>query len=149
MEISLANAADAPRLFQVWEASVRATHHFLDEAAIARLIPIVRELLGDFAPIHCIRDEAGAPFAFMGTQGLMLEMLFVDPARRGRGAGRLLTEYAIAALGVTEVDVNEDNAQARGFYERLGFRQVGRSPLDGFGAPYPILHLRLETGASA
>lgn len=144
MQITLAGAADAPRLFQVWDASVRATHHFLPEHGIAKLAPIVRELLHTFSPLHCVRDAAGVPFAFMGTSGAMLEMLFVDPAQRGKGAGRLLTEYAIAQLGVTEVDVNEGNVQAHGFYQRLGFRQHGRSARDGFGDPYPILHLRLE-----
>jgi ribosomal protein S18 acetylase RimI-like enzyme len=143
MQITLATAADASRLYEVWESSVRATHHFLPEEAIIKLAPVVRELLLGFSPIHCIRDEHGSAYAFMGTSGTMLEMLFVDPARRGGGAGRLLTSFAIDRLGVTQVDVNEDNTQARGFYERLGFRQHGRSPTDGFGEPYPILHLRL------
>ncbi|MEW6022240.1 MAG: GNAT family N-acetyltransferase [Pseudomonadota bacterium] len=142
MQISLAEAADAPRLFEVWEASVRATHHFLPEHAIAKLAPIVRELLHTFTPIHCIRDASGLPYAFMGTSGSMLEMLFVDPARRGNGAGRVLVAHAIERLGVTEVDVNEDNAQALGFYEHLGFRRHARSPVDAFGDPYPILHLK-------
>ena len=39
------------------------------------------------------------------------------------------------------VDVNEQNVRAVGFYERLGFRQIGRSPLDSAGMPYPLLHL--------
>lgn len=49
--------------------------------------------------------------------------------------------HAIAALGARRVDVNEQNEQALGFYRRLGFAQVGRSPLDGEGRPYPLLHL--------
>jgi putative acetyltransferase len=40
------------------------------------------------------------------------------------------------------VDVNEQNPEARGFYERLGFTVVARSELDGTGRPFPLLHLR-------
>lgn len=52
--------------------------------------------------------------------------------------------HAIEELGVRAVDVNEDNTQAVGFYERLGFVQVGRSELDGQGKPYPTLHMKLS-----
>lgn len=143
MQIDKATAADAPRLFEVWEASVRATHDFLSEEAIATLVPLVRELLGTFAPLYCLRDVAGAPYAFIGVADGNIEMLFVHPDRRGGGAGRALTTFAIGTLGATRVDVNEQNAQAAGFYARMGFRQVGRSARDPFGHPYPILHLEL------
>ena len=143
MTIEKATAADAPSLFEVWEASVRATHDFLSEEAIAALVPLVRDLLGTFTPLYCLRDAAGAPFAFMGVADGNIEMLFVHPDRRGTGAGRLLTEFAIGTLGATKVDVNEQNGQAAGFYARMGFRQASRSERDPFGHPYPILHLEL------
>ena len=41
------------------------------------------------------------------------------------------------------LDVNEQNPQARGFYERMGFRVEGRSPVDDAGRPFPQLHMRL------
>ncbi|WP_338769225.1 GNAT family N-acetyltransferase [Massilia sp. METH4] len=141
--IDKANAADVPRLFEVWEAAVRATHDFLDVAAIAALVPVVRDLLGSFAPLYCLRDAAGAPYAFIGVADGNIEMLFVHPDHRGRRAGRALTAFAIGTLGATKVDVNEQNAQAAGFYARMGFVQVGRSARDPFGNPYPILHLEL------
>jgi hypothetical protein len=43
------------------------------------------------------------------------------------------------------VDVSEQNTAARGFYEHLGFRVVGRSPLDPSGRPIPVLHMRRES----
>jgi putative acetyltransferase len=48
-------------------------------------------------------------------------------------------------FGASTVDVNEQNPQAVGFYLHEGFQQVGRSPLDGLGKPYPLLHLSLPT----
>jgi putative acetyltransferase len=41
------------------------------------------------------------------------------------------------------VDVNEQNEQAVGFYLKMGFQVEGRSDEDGFGKPYPLLHMRL------
>lgn len=70
-------------------------------------------------------------------------MLFVDPAARGQGIGKELVMYAIHTLNVHSVDVNEDNPQAAGFYEHLGFRVYGRSEQDEQGKPWPILHMRL------
>lgn len=42
-----------------------------------------------------------------------------------------------------KVDVNEQNPQARGFYEHMGFAAYARSPLDGAGLPFPIVHMEL------
>jgi putative acetyltransferase len=79
----------------------------------------------------------------MGVEQDSIDMLFVRPEARGLGAGRTLVAYAIHTLGAVRVDVNEQNEQAVGFYEHLGFRQVSRSPLDPFGKPFPILHMKL------
>jgi putative acetyltransferase len=38
--------------------------------------------------------------------------------------------------------VNEQNRSALAFYEHLGFERTGRSPVDGQGRPYPLIHLR-------
>lgn len=44
------------------------------------------------------------------------------------------------SYGASELDVNE---QARGFYEHMGFKVVGRSETDDMGDPFPILHMQL------
>jgi len=141
--IGIASSDDIPRLFDIWEASVQATHDFLDPDDFLLLVPIVERTLREFTPLHCVRDAAGQACAFMGVSEGTIEMLFVDPQHRGQGAGRALVEFAIATLGATRVDVNEQNGQALGFYERMGFAVQGRSGQDSFGKPYPILHLAL------
>lgn len=139
--ITQATERDLPRLFEVWESSVRATHAFLTESDIQTLIPLVKAELAAFSPIHCLRDDDGEPFAILGVEGSRIEMLFVHADWRGSGAGRRLMEFSIQALGADSVDVNEDNGQAIGFYQHLGFRKTGRTPLDPFG--FPILHMSL------
>ena len=81
--------------------------------------------------------------AFAGIDGDMLEMLFVAPGARGKGFGRQLVNHVTRHCGVRRVDVNEQNPQAAGFYERMGFRTAGRDATDPSGRPYPILHMEL------
>lgn len=96
----------------------------------------------------CRRKSGGAGkfggfTAFAGVAGEMLEMLFVAPGARGKGFGRQLVNYVTRHCGVRRVDVNEQNPQAAGFYERMGFRTAGRDAADPSGRPYPILHMEL------
>ncbi|WP_342375191.1 GNAT family N-acetyltransferase [Myxococcus stipitatus] len=132
--------ADRQRLVEIWEAAVRATHHFLTEEDIQFFKPLVRDTYLDVVRLTCLRDDEGRISGFIGTADGKVEMLFVDPARHGRGIGRALLEHAVAQ-GARAVDVNEQNPQAVGFYLRMGFVQQGRSELDGSGKPFPILHL--------
>ena len=142
-----ATPADHPELVALWEASVRATHHFLHEEDIARYRPQVCAGL-QALDIHLTRDEDGTVTAFAALGGTKLEMLFVRPDRRGRGLGGQIVRHCVAARGVRHVDVNEQNTQAVGFYQRMGFVRVGRDERDSAGRPYPILHMAY-TGALA
>jgi putative acetyltransferase len=46
-------------------------------------------------------------------------------------------------MEATQVDVNEQNEQAVGFYLKIGAEIIGSSELDGLGKPFPLLHTRL------
>jgi aminoglycoside 6'-N-acetyltransferase len=135
---------EAPRLLEVWERSVRATHHFLGEPDIDFLRPLIVDALFGLERLVGIRDGSGELVAFLGTEGKKLEALFVDPAWFRGGLGARLTRHAIDTLGVTDVDVNEQNPGAVAFYHRQGFHVIGRSALDSTGRPFPILHLSLD-----
>ncbi len=142
-EITKASEDDVSGLFQVWESSIRATHHFLTESNIRMLIPLVKKSLSHFSPIYCLRDPEGKVFAFLGVEKSKIEMLFVHSDHRGHGAGKFLVRFGIDELGANLVDVNEQNESAVAFYEHLGFRRFGRSELDSLGNPFPILHMQL------
>jgi len=142
MKIEQAKTRDHPTLISLWEASVRATHHFLPEEEIDALKPLILEHYFAAVDLVCARDETGIA-GFCGVHDGNIEMLFLAPEARGRGIGRLLVAHAISRQGATRVDVNEQNAQALGFYQRMGFVVTGRSPLDGQGKPYPLLHMVL------
>jgi putative acetyltransferase len=136
---------DHPALAELWEASVRATHHFVAEVDIRYFKPLVRDVYLDAVTLTCAFDggDDGRPLGFSGVADGKIEMLFVAPPAFGRGVGTRLLRHAVEALGATEVDVNEQNARAVEFYLRRGFVVVGRSALDGTGRPYPLLHMRL------
>jgi putative acetyltransferase len=131
----------------VWEASVRATHHFLKEEDLQYFKPLIRNEYLYAVNLFGTYDEQGRLTGFLGTSYDKVEMLFIDPSCRGKGIGKTLLQYAVDVLGIRKVDVNEQNAQAVGFYEHYGFTVVGRSELDGTGRPYPILSMELEAPA--
>jgi putative acetyltransferase len=134
---------DYAAITDVWEASVRATHYFLTEAHIQFFRPLVQHSYLKDVDLRCIRNEAGTILGFVGVAGTRLEMLFIHPAARGQGTGRQLLRYAIETLGIYEVDVNEQNQQAVGFYEHMGFRTFHRASVDSLGNPFPVLTMRL------
>ncbi|MBD9645764.1 MULTISPECIES: acetyltransferase [unclassified Pantoea] len=137
-----AQRSDFEAITTLWEASVRATHHFLQDADIRALRPLVREQYLPMVELRVYRDEQQNIVGFLGVADNRLEMLFVAPQVFGLGIGKQLLRFAIEQMNVTELDVNEQNPQALGFYQHQGFVITGRSPLDGQGNPFPLLHLR-------
>lgn len=128
----------------VWRASVEATHDFLSAQDVDRIADYVPEAIRTVPSLVTACDDDGRALGFAGAGDGKLEMLFIEPAHRGKGVGAMLLDFAIRELGVTHVDVNEQNAQARGFYEHKGFEVIGRSETDEQGEPFPILHMRLK-----
>lgn len=144
MHVRPARAVDREGLLELWERSVRATHDFLADSDVVALRPIVaRELAGSSVEWWVLAADDDAPIGFLGYTPDTIEGLFIDPERRGQGAGKLLVAHAQGLSGgALAVDVNEQNPAARGFYEALGFSVVGRSATDADGRPFPILHMK-------
>ena len=131
------------RLLGVWEDSVRATHRFLSDSEIGAIKAYVPQALNGVAHLLTAEDEAGRPVAFMGIENGVLEMLFIAPAERGKGLGARLLRHGIKNYAVERLTVNEQNPQARGFYEHMGFRAYKGTDHDEQGNPYPLLYMEL------
>lgn len=140
---------DYPEVTELWAASVRATHHFLQPEHFAH---IEARLLSDYLPVLELYGAFAAPgqgpcLGFMGLTReaapapLHVEALFVHPKVLRQGVGRALLGQAASLNKHICLDVNEDNPGALGFYLAQGFEIMGRSPLDANGWPYPLLHL--------
>lgn len=141
--IEVPTVTDYVELVSVWEASVRATHNFLKEEDILFYKPLILNEYLKAVDLFCIKDNDTIT-GFMGLSESSIEMLFIHPAFRGSGIGKILLQFAINELKANKVDVNEQNDQALGFYLKMGFKVVNRSELDGMGKPYPILHMELN-----
>ncbi|CDF11587.1 acetyltransferase GNAT family [Mycoplasma sp. CAG:776] len=132
------------KLLTVWENSVRATHKFLSNEEILEIKKYVPEALNNISHLIIETDKEGTPIAFMGIENNKLEMLFIISECRGKGIGKKMLLYGIENYGINDLAVNEDNPQAKCFYEHIGFKVYQRNELDDQGKPYPVLYMKLE-----
>lgn len=146
MRVRQAVADDRDVLLDIWLASVRATHTFLTEDDVQFFHPLVREALASGElDLWVLCSAEGAAIGWLGMSGNRIEALFLAPEHRRRGGGKRLVEHARNLHGELALDVNEQNPEARRFYEACGFVVEGRSETDGMGKPFPLLHMRLRT----
>nr|DAO07182.1 MAG TPA: putative acetyltransferase [Caudoviricetes sp.] len=102
----------------------------------------VPQALEEISCLIIAENNEKCPVAFMGLEEKKLEMLFISPEQRGKGLGKKLIQYAVENYDINEVAVNEQNPQARGFYEHMGFQVYKRTEMDEQGNPYPILYMK-------
>ena len=143
-EIEERTTALINQLLEVWEDSVRATHLFLSNEEIKNIKEYVPQAISGVSHLIIIEDENSKPIAFMGIEQRKLEMLFIKNSERGKGLGKKLLNYGIENYNVNELAVNEQNPNAKGFYEHMGFKTYKRTELDEQGNPYPILYMKLS-----
>lgn len=143
-QISTAGKDDYAILIDIWEASVRASHHFLEDKDIVYFRQRILEQYFDLVDLYCIRNESGGITGFLGLSPGKIEMLFIHPHHFRKGYGNLLTDFAIDQCRVTQVDVNEDNPEALQFYLHKGFQVVNRLEKDAEGKDFPILQMELQ-----
>lgn len=141
--IQEASIQDYPRLLDIWISAVKATHDFLlpedfeyyKSQLVSSYFPSVKLFI-------CKID--GIITGFAGIYENKIEMLFVHNDYRGRGMGKELLQYLVNRFGVNEVEVNEQNLQAIGFYKSFGFITKKRSDFDSAGRPYPLITMVLK-----
>lgn len=141
--IVLTSADRHPQLLEMWEQSVRASHHFLNDEQILKIRQqIIQHGYFDQVQLFHVKHQQQI-LGFIGIAGSKLEMLFIFPLAFRQGIGSQLLQHALT-LDETEVDVNEQNSDAITFYLKYGFEIISRSETDSEGNPYPILHLQLK-----
>ena len=143
MRIRKATAADGKRVLDIWHGAVDATHYFLSPSDRQEIEAEVVTFLPQ-APLWLAVDERDHPIGFLLLDGGHMEALFIDPSQRGSGVGRALVQHALRIQPNLTTDVNEQNAQAVGFYEHVGFERIGRSETDSQGRSYPLIHMRVS-----
>ena len=143
-EVRNRTTAITNELLDIWENSVKATHLFLSNKDIQNIKKYVPQALKEVQHLIIIENENNIPIGFMGKENTKLEMLFIKNNERGKVVGKQLLTYGIENYNVNELTVNEQNPNAKGFYEHLGFKVYKRTELDEQGNHFPILYMRLE-----
>lgn len=131
---------DYANLMDIWESAVLNTHDFLkleDFLFYKKNLPTYYQYVSLYG-----FEQNSRLVGFIGIAEGNIEMLFVHNDCRGKGIGKRLVAYAIEKLQTCKVDVNEQNTQALGFYQHMGFSVVNRSEFDAEGKAYPILHMQ-------
>lgn len=139
--IRIATENDYPVLIDVWEHSVRVTHHFLPEDYLQE-IKVMLPAIFPSVPVYVYVDESKQIIGFTGVANGKIEMLFLHPDARGKGIGKTLLHYSMHILGAYKLDVNEQNDQAVSFYQHMGFVVIDRKETDGLGRPFPLLTMK-------
>ena len=110
-------ATDDPVLGALWERSVRATHDFLPEDDIQRLLPLVRDTYLPMPALEVwVYEDPQGIAGFSGTGGHNVEMLFIEPDRRGQSIGRQLLDHVRARHHTLTVDVNDQTTPTVGVF---------------------------------
>lgn len=125
MIVRVAGEGDVAGAAAVASASYRAAFApILEAAELARRTP------GSFVPRFAdslarlrVAEDGGRILGFSLVTGTHLDMLFVDPAAQGSGAGRALLAEAVAC-GACSLECFRANVPARRFYERAGWVQT-------------------------
>ena len=106
---------------------MRVTHLFLSDSEIENIKDYVPQALRGIESLVIAEDGNHIPVAFMGIEEGSLEMLFITPKERGKDLGKQLIQYGIEKYSVKSLAVNEQNPQAKGFYEYMGFQVYKRT----------------------
>nr|WP_247596712.1 GNAT family N-acetyltransferase [Helicobacter pullorum] len=134
-------------MLEIWEDSVRASHFFLKDNDI---VEIKEEVKGAFAFLQNIlvaklnNDFAG----FIGVSEKSIEMLFVASKFFNLGLGKRLILEAVNAFFTEQneilLDCNEQNERGLTFYQKLGFKERGKSQKDSKGRDFAIIHFAIS-----
>jgi putative acetyltransferase len=98
-------------------------------------------LFAEKRPGMLVAESDGEPVGFSLVTDGNLDMLFVDPAETGRGAGTVLLRAAEAA-GARSLECFRDNSSARAFYESRGWIVVEAYERDFAGARHAFVLYR-------
>ena len=132
---------DLEALLNAWYSASRAAHPFLDADFFEQERSNIADLYLPNAETW-VYELDGVVVGFIALLGNEVGGLFVDTTFHGRGIGRALMDHVRLLRDVLELDVFEDNAVGRRFYERYGFATSHEHVHEETG--FKQLRLRLE-----
>ena len=131
---------DLDGLLTVWDESTRIAHPFFTEEFLLAERRNIPELYLPNAETWVWENDETI-VAFLALIGNEIGAIFVAPQQQRRGIGRALVDYARSIRESLEVEVFEDNALGRAFYDSYGFQLLSQRVHEETG--HGLLRLRL------
>lgn len=113
--------ADCEAIIEVWYAASLVATPFLSKEFLAEERENIRTIWLAKAETWVFEDK-GEVVGFLSLIGNEVGAIFVHPDCQGKGIGRALMDHAASLHNELFLDVFEDNATGRGFYDRYGFK---------------------------
>jgi putative acetyltransferase len=132
---------DLEQLLDVWYRASRIAHGFLPDDFFERERDEIAERWLPAAETIVYLD-GDRVVGFLSLVGNDVGAIFVDPQRQGEGIGRALMDRARPSRPFLELDVFEENAIGRRFYDAYGFEVLGTRDDEATGRR--LVRLRLD-----
>ena len=145
--LALAAFAQYEGVYSDWEALTRGVGAMAELAGQGEIV-VAEEDGGIVGAVAYFAPGSSPRAEFFEPEWPIIRMLVVDPAARGRGLGRLLTEQCVTrarrdGAGAIALHTSPAMAAALGLYLKLGFELQRRLP-DRFGVPYGVYLMDLQ-----
>ncbi len=134
-DIRPATDQDHDALTDIWHDGWHESHaaHVPTDLTDMRTHDSFHDRLVDMLPTTLVAGPIGAPIGFCAIRNNEIYQMYVSPAARGTGAAAALILAGCDAIkdagyATAQLDVIEQNARARAFYEKIGFVNHGEHP---------------------
>ncbi|WP_298821159.1 GNAT family N-acetyltransferase [uncultured Roseibium sp.] len=116
---------DTDTLIAIWQKANAYAHPFLPDDFVSQVKQDMRNIYLPNAKTWVMEQDA-TPAGFIAMVGTEIGGLFLDPDLHGRGLVKAMTDHAVDLFGPLSVEVFEQNAVGRAFYDRYGFAETAR-----------------------
>lgn len=150
--VALAAFAQYEGVYSDWEVLTRSVGAMAALAGQGEIL-VAEEEDGIVGAVVYVAPGTSPRADFFEPEWPIIRMLVVDPAARGRGLGRRLTEECVARArrdGAALIALHTSPAMtaALALYRKMGFELERRLP-DRFGVPYGVYLMDLQGGPAS